>query len=55
MTSSDTADLNKIVQISITNIAIFPLIIADDIIQFVMLADRRQFISISDWTFPRMW
>ena len=45
MTSSDTADLKKIVEISITNIFIFPLIIADDISQFVLLADRRLYLS----------
>ena len=45
MTSSDRADLKKIVEISITNIFIFPLIIADDIRQFVLLADRRLYLS----------
>ena len=37
MTSSDTADLKKIVKISITNIFISPLIIVDDILQIVLL------------------
>ena len=45
MTSSDTADLKKIVEISITNIFISPLIIADDLMQLVLLADRRLYIS----------
>lgn len=48
MTSSDRADLKKIVEISITNIFIFPLIICDDIIQFVLLADLYPWLPLAD-------
>ena len=45
MTSSDRADLKKIVKISITNIFILPLIIADDIIEILLLADGRLYLA----------
>ena len=54
MTSSDTADLKKIVKISITNIFISPPIIADDIIEFVLLANRSLYLYVSLAIFPEL-